>query len=380
TKDEGEPLKVYESKDETQETRKIVKDIALLVNKGESLNDIAILFRVNALSRALEEGLNKFNINYKLVGGIRFYERAEIKDLIAYFRVITNLDDNFSIKRVINKPRRGIGKTTLEKLESESLKRGQTILKFMKDSTPEELFDLVGKKNARTLKVFIASLEDLQDLLKTSKVDFIEQFEEYFDFKSTYEKVVDYTDRVANIDEFYGYVRDFFLNNKDLTLEDFLNEIALQSAADQIDENYISLMSVHASKGLEFKHIFIIGMEEGFFPIIGDGTDIEEERRLGYVAITRAKDNLTMSCVRSRFYKGRRSQLERSRFFVESELIKGSLTIDKKFEYKKNDIVKHKLFGMGKIDSVSKSGKDLKLKINFGGIYRDIVSSFVEKV
>ena len=380
TKDDGADLKLYESRDENDETKKIVNDISLLVNKGEQLNDIAILFRVNALSRALEEGLNKARINYKLVGGLRFYERAEVKDLIAYFRVITNSNDDFSIKRIINKPRRGIGKTTLEKLELESNKQCKTIFDFMKDSSSEDLLELVGKRNARTIKVFIASIEDMQDVLKVSKLDFTKQFEECFDFKSTYAKTIDYIDRVANIDEFYGYLRDFFINNKDLGLKDFLNEIALESAADQIDDKYISLMSVHASKGLEFKHIFIIGMEEGFFPLIGDGSDIEEERRLGYVAITRAKENLTMSCVRSRFYKGFRSQLERSRFLVESELIKGSLSINKKSEYEKNDIVKHKLFGIGKVDSISKTGKDLKLKINFGGITKEILSSFVQKV
>ncbi len=380
TRDEGHPIKIYESNDENEETRKIVDDIKQLIMQGESPKDIAILFRVNALSRALEEGLVRANVAYRLVGGVKFYERAEIKDLIAYFRVITNANDNFSIKRIINKPKRGIGKTTIDKLEAESFDKAKSMFSIIKEYTPDELTSLVGKKNSRTLKVFMASIEDLQDILGEAKMRFIDLFEETFDFKSIYTKMIDSEDRLANIDEFYGYLRDFFLEHTELGLEDFLNEISLESDQDSINDEYISLMSVHASKGLEFKHLFIIGLEEGFFPIVGDGSDIEEERRLGYVAITRAKDNLTMSYVHSRFYKGRRTQLTKSRFLTESDLIKGSLTIQKNSAFKKDDLVKHKIFGMGRVISVQKAGKDLKLKINFGGSKRDILSSFVEKV
>lgn len=380
TRMEGDSIKVYESNDENEETRKIVDDIKKLILSGESAKDIAVLFRVNALSRAIEEGLVRASVSYKLVGGVKFYERAEIKDLIAYFRVITNANDNFSIKRIINKPKRGIGKTTIDKLDLESHKEAKSIFSIIREYTPDELTTLVGKKNARTLKVFMASIEDLQDVLSEAKMRFIDLFEDTFDFKTTYSKVIDAEDRLANIDEFYGYLRDFFMQNIDLNLEDFLNEISLESAADSINDEYISLMSIHASKGLEFKHVFVVGMEEGFFPIVGDGSDLEEERRLGYVAITRAKDNLTMSFVHSRFYKGRRTQLVKSRFLTESDLIKGSLTIQKNNAYRKDDLVKHKIFGMGRVDSVQKAGKDLKLKINFGGNRRDILSSFVEKI
>jgi len=380
TREEGEAIKIYESNDENEETRKIVDDIKALIEQGESPKDIAILFRVNALSRALEEGLVRGNVAYRLVGGVKFYERAEIKDLIAYFRVITNANDNFSIKRILNKPKRGIGKTTIDKLEAESFAKAKSIFSIIKEYTPEELTTLVGKKNSRTLKVFMASIEDLQDILEEAKMRFIDLFEETFDFKSIYNKMIDAEDRLANVDEFYGYLRDFFMENPDLGLEDFLNEISLESDQDSINDEYISLMSVHASKGLEFKHLFIIGLEEGFFPLVGDGSDIEEERRLGYVGITRAKDNLTMSYVHSRFYKGRRTQLSKSRFLTESDLIKGSLTISKNNAFKKDDLVKHKIFGMGRVISVQKAGKDLKLKINFGGSKRDILSSFVEKI
>ena len=380
TRGEGEDIKIYESNDENDETRKIADDIKELLEQGIDAGEIAILYRVNALSRSLEEGFNRARINYKLVGGMKFYERAEIKDLIAYFRVITNKNDNFSIKRIINKPKRGIGATTVSKLEVEAIRLKKSVFSLLEDLDPEELSEVVGKKNSRTLKVFMASIKDLQDILETSKMRFIDIFEETFDFKQSYEKLADGADRIANIDEFYGYLRDYFLQNMDLNLEDFLNEVSLKSDQDGLDGEAISMMSIHASKGLEYAYVFIVGFEEGFFPLVGDGTDLEEERRLGYVGFTRAKDRLTVSHVHSRFYKGKRTELTKSRFLSESGLIKGSLTIAKSKAYRKDDLVKHKIFGMGRVLSVSKAGKDLKLNINFGGSKRDILASFVEKI
>ncbi|RZV16219.1 ATP-dependent helicase [Aliarcobacter butzleri] len=379
TRTKGDSIRIYESNDENDETRKIVEDIKKLIDSGENPKNIAILFRVNALSRSLEEGFNKAGLHYKLVGGMKFYERSEIKDLIAYFRILTNLNDNFSIKRIINKPKRGIGKTTIEKLEEKSIETGKSIFDLIQDLDAEGISLIVGKKNARTLKVFEASILDLRESLTQSKMRFLDNFEETFDYRASYDNLPDGFERQANIDEFYGYIRDYFIQNPHLDLKDFLNEIALESENDDYSGEAVSMMSVHASKGLEFKHLFIIGLEEGFFPITGDGSDLEEERRLGYVAITRAKDNLTLSFVHSRFYKGKRTVLSKSRFLSESGLIKGSLTIQKQADFKKGDIVSHKIFGMGRIEKVTSAGKDYKLTINFGGTKRDILSSFVEK-
>ncbi|WP_424688193.1 ATP-dependent helicase [Halarcobacter ebronensis] len=380
TRKEGDSVKVYESSDENEETRKITDDIKKLVASGESARDIAILFRVNALSRSLEEGFNKAGLSYRLIGGMKFYERAEIKDLIAYFRVLTNTTDNFSFKRIVNKPKRGIGKTTIDKLDAKSIELKRPIFNIIEDFEPDELAAVVGKKNSRTLKVFMASIMDLRDTLEESKMKFLDAFEDTFDYRASYDNVPDGFDRQANIDEFYGYIRDYFIQNPHQNLDDFLNEIALESEQSELTEQSVSMMSIHSSKGLEYKHLFIIGMEEGFFPIIGDGSDIEEERRLGYVAITRAMDTLTMSFVHSRFYKGKRTSLLKSRFLSESGLIKGSLTIEKTSSYKKGDLVQHKIFGMGRVQKANKAGKDYKLTINFGGTRRDILSSFVEKI
>ncbi|QKJ26426.1 UvrD/REP family helicase [Aliarcobacter cibarius] len=380
TKDKGSSVKVYESNDENDESRKIVEDIKSLLASGEHAKDIAILFRVNALSRSLEEGFNKAGLNYKLVGGMKFYERTEIKDLIAYFRILTNLSDNFSIKRVINKPKRGIGATTIDKLEEKANELNISIFDLIQDSTPDELSAVVGKKNSRTLKVFEASILDLREIMNESRMRLLDSFEDTFDYRASYDNLPDGFERQANIDEFYGYIRDYFIQNPHLDLKDFLNEIALESQNDEYSNESISMMSIHASKGLEFKHLFIIGLEEGFFPIIGDGTDIEEERRLGYVALTRAMDNLTLSFVHSRFYKGKRTQLNKSRFLVESGLVKGSLVIEKQSGFKKGDMVNHKIFGQGRVEKAVNAGKDYKLTINFGGQKREILSSFVEKV
>lgn len=380
TRKEGDRIKVYESSDENEETRKIIDDINKLLAQGESARDMAILFRVNALSRSLEEGFNKAGLNYRLIGGMKFYERAEIKDLIAYFRILTNTTDNFSFKRIVNKPKRGIGKTTIEKLDAKSIETKKPIFSLIEELDSDDLAKIVGKKNSRTLKVFMASIMDLKDILGESKMKFLDMFEETFDYRASYENVPDGFDRQANIDEFYGYIRDFFIQNPHLDLDDFLNEIALESEQSELTEQAVSMMSIHSSKGLEYKHLFIIGLEEGFFPIIGDGSDIEEERRLGYVAITRAMDNLTLSFVHSRFYKGKRASLLKSRFLSESGLIKGSLTIEKTSSYKKGDLVQHKIFGMGRVQKATKAGKDYKLTINFGGQRRDILSSFVEKI
>ena len=380
TREKGNSIKIYESHDENEETRKIIDDIKKLIIQGESASNIAVIFRVNALSRSLEEGFNRVGINYRLIGGMKFYERVEIKDLIAYFRILTNTTDNFSLKRIINKPKRGIGKTTIDKLDAKSIELKKSIFSILEDFDAEELTKVVGKKNSRTLKVFMASIMDLRDTLEESKMKFLDSFEETFDYRASFDNAPDGFDRQGNIDEFYGYIRDYFIQNPHLSLEDFLNEIALESENGELTDQSVSMMSIHSSKGLEYKHLFIIGLEEGFFPIIGDGSDIEEERRLGYVAITRAMDNLTLSFAHSRFYKGKRATLLKSRFLSESGLIKGSLTIEKHSSYKKGDLVKHKIFGMGRVQKATKAAKDYKLTINFGGTIRDILSSFVEKM
>jgi len=380
TKEKGKPVQIFQSADENEESDKIAKAIQQLIDSGVPAGEIAVLYRINALSRSLEEGLNRAGIAYQLVGGVRFYERAEIKDAISYLRVIANPHDDFSFKRIINRPKRGIGKATIDKIEKAAYERRLSLCHFLRETPDTELSKLLSKKAHTSIKQFMHDLDHLQETLARSTIDFIDIFDTMIGLKNYYASLPDGMERVLNLDEFYGLFRDMIKKNPDMTLDSFLNEISLQSDQDQIKGEQISIMSVHASKGLEFSHLFVIGMEEEFFPLLGDGCNMEEERRLGYVAMTRAKETLTLSTVQSRFHKGRRKQLEKSRFLTEAGLLKGALSIEKSVGYKKGDLVKHKLFGIGRVLEVSRAGRDYKLKINFGGNYRDILSSFVEKV
>ncbi len=380
TRGAGEEVKVLNSSDENEEARKIAMKIGKLLDAGVSGKEIAVLYRVNVLSRSIEEGLNRSKISYKLVGGLRFYDRAEIKDLISYIRVITNFHDDFSFKRIANKPKRGLGKASVDKLELAAHANGTSIYKYIKNSTLSELELLVKKKNSQTLKQFIASIEAVSELAVHSTYEFIDVLEETFHLKDIYAGMQDEAEKVLNMDEFYGLFRDFVKNSPHGTLDEFLNELTLQSEQDQVEGESIYMMSIHASKGLEFEHVFIIGLEEGFLPLTGDGNDLEEERRLGYVSFTRAKETLTLSHVGSRFYKGRRSDLQKSRFFNEAGLCEGSLIVEKNTSFKKGDLVRHKLFGTGRVCGVSKTGREFKLNINFAGIKRDIIASFVERL
>ena len=380
TRGSGDDVTVLNSSDESEEARKIASKITKLLDSGVKAQNIAVLYRVNVLSRSIEEGLNRAGIAYKLVGGLRFYDRAEIKDLISYIRVITNFHDDFSFKRIINKPKRGLGKASVDKIELAAHEKGTSMFEYIKKSTSQELEELVRQKNAKTLKRFVKDIQAVAKSVTESTYNFIDVLEETFHLKDIYKGMPDETERILNMDEFYGLFRDFVKNSPDSSLDEFLNELTLQSEQDQVEGESIYMMSIHASKGLEFEHIFIIGMEEGFLPLVGDGSDLEEERRLGYVSFTRAKETLTLSHVESRFYKGRRSDLQKSRFFNEAGLCEGSLIVEKNTAFKKGDLVRHKIFGTGRVTGVSKSGREFKLNINFAGTKRDILASFVERL
>ena len=380
TKSGGDDVQTITSHDESEESQKIAKAIKGLINSGVRPNEIAVLYRINALSRSLEEGLNRAGVPYKLLGGLRFYDRAEIKDLISYLRVITNVHDNFSLKRIINKPKRGLGKATIDKIELSSIEAGKSMFEFISTLSESELEALVRKKSAGELRDFVSEILELRRVSEEAIYRFIDLLEERFKIKETLKGLPDEAEKVANVDEFYGLFRDYVKQNPDASLPEFLNDITLQSDQDQVEGESIYIMSIHASKGLEFEHLFVIGLEEGFLPLIGDGSDLEEERRLGYVAFTRAKTHLTLSNVESRFYKGRRTDLQKSRFINEAGLCEGSLILEKNTSYKKGDLVRHKIFGAGRVEGVSKAGREFKLSINLGGNKREILASFVEKL
>lgn len=365
----GEKIEILRSDEESIEAAKIAEAIKKLLSSGVAPSQIAVLYRVNALSRALEEGLNRAKIPYKMVGGVKFYERAEIKDTIAYLRLVNDEHDDFSMRRIINVPKRGIGKVSLAKLEE--LSRLRLISLFDAFSEPDAGLSAKAAQALAELKSGIASISALADTIK--KIDALEPA---FGLKAYYASLPDGADRVANIDEFLAMLKDEASNKPDFDLAEFLNELSLLSDQDALSGDAINIMSVHASKGLEFSHLFVIGLEEGFFPLLGDSSDIEEERRLAYVAITRAKRTLTLSFAASRFYRGKRERLDASRFIAEAGLVAKEPPREQSSGFSKGELIKHKLFGIGQITAVNGD----RLTINFGGISRVIMSNFVEKV
>nr|WP_314379777.1 UvrD-helicase domain-containing protein [uncultured Campylobacter sp.] len=365
----GEKIEILRSDEESIEAAKIAEAIKKLLASGVAPSQIAVLYRVNALSRALEEGLNRAKIPYKMVGGVKFYERAEIKDTIAYLRLVNDEHDDFSMRRIINVPKRGIGKVSLAKLEE--LSRLRLISLFDAFSEPDAGLSAKAAQALSELKSGIASISSLADTIKK-----IEALELAFGLKAYYASLPDGADRVANIDEFLAMLKDEASNKPDFDLAEFLNELSLLSDQDAIMGDAINIMSVHASKGLEFEHLFVIGLEEGFFPLLGDSSDIEEERRLAYVAITRAKRTLTLSFAASRFYRGKRERLDASRFIAEAGLMAKEPPREQSSGFSKGELIKHKLFGIGQITAVNGD----RLTINFGGISRVIMSNFVEKI
>ena len=342
-KGKGEDIKLLHSLDESMEAKAIAHAIQKLLDVGTDPDEIAVLYRINALSRSLEEGFSKAGLAFKLIGGMRFYERAEIKDIISYFRVLSNPYDDFSLIRIINKPKRGIGKASIDKLQAAAFEAKVSLFEYIVKSLKGELPLVISKKVATSLGKLVEDVKLLQIEISETLGNFITLFDERIKLKDHYTGMVDGMDRILNIDEFYGYFRDAVIKNPDLTLDEFLNDISLQSDQDQIEEDAITIMSIHAAKGLEFEHLFVIGLEEEFFPLLGEGSNMEEERRLGYVAITRAKSDLTLCYVDSRFYKGRRKMIDKSRFLGEAGLIQDtSLKITKQAAFKKGDLVKHK--------------------------------------
>lgn len=382
TRDSAEKVELKNFEDEKEEARWIAKKIKELLQNGHKPTDIAVLFRVNAVSRGIEEGFRSENLPYTFIGGTKFFERQEIRDAIAYLRLSVNKYDDFSLKRVINKPKRAIGKVTIEKLEATAKGLNIPIFELISSHFFEKtLQESVGKKAFLEIKKFVEIVEGLEEYKKQSTFTLLENFEDSIGLKKFFLSLPNEEERAQNLDEFYASVKEFFKINPQMDIEEYLNDISIQSDVDEAKNwDGVSIMTVHSSKGLEFKTVFVIALEEGFFPVSGEDTDIEEERRLCYVAFTRAKDKLFLSTSKSRFIYGKRDYAPPSRFLKEGGLIDSPVAIGQRAgEYSKNDLVKHKLFGFGRVLEVTKSGKEQKLKINFGGTHREILASFVEK-
>ena len=403
TKETGQDIELLQSYDEKDESQKVCVAIKGLLKEGIKPSEIAILYRVNALSRALEEALMKAQLPFKILSGMRFYERAEIKDIIAYLRFLLNHNDDFSLKRIINKPKRAFGETSFKKLQSKAKELNLPLFETLCALQGTKFFSAKLDKEMATFTNAIMQLSQIDNLRLL-----LDEFEKLIKLKDFYKDSTDGDERVRNIDEFYANVKERADKGEIASINELLNEISLQSEQDEVEGECVYLMSIHASKGLEFDAVFIVGLEDGFFPILSEDGDIEEERRLAYVAITRAKKRLFLSTTNSRFYRGSRSyNLQTSKFLGETGVLdenelevifepeemkrikdenlskklgaqglKASLAKGANEPFKKGDLVKHKIFGIGRVVGAHKG----KVGVNFGGIERTIMAEFLEKV
>ncbi len=332
--DEGQKISYFQGATEQEEALYITDKIQELTrNKEYSPSDVAVLYRTNAQSRAIEDTLLKSGISYQMVGGMRFYDRKEIKDMVAYLRLITNPDDDLSFERVVNEPKRGIGKTSVERLRAYSAEHGISFYEAVKEVD----FTGVSGKAANALAAFgnlIKTLNQQQDFLTAT--DMVQAVLERTGYEEMLlnEKSIEAQSRLENLEEFMTVTKDFEETSEDKTLISFLTDLALIADIDRVDEEdpdneeKITLMTLHAAKGLEFPVVFLIGMEENVFPhsrSLMDEEEMQEERRLAYVGITRAEKELYLTHAKMRTLYGRTNMNPISRFINEipRELIEG---------------------------------------------------------
>ncbi len=327
--EEGKIPCIYNGEDEYDEARYIVEQIEHLKREEYYKNsDFVVLYRMNAQSRAIEDILMREGLPYKVIGGLKFYERKEIKDIIAYLRLIHNPADNLSLKRIINEPKRGIGKTSLDKVQEISENSGIPMYEIIKEADKYELNRVYA--NSREFIEQIEYLREQKDKIKIS--DLIKETLNKTGYTKALEleNSVEAETRIENLEELLTVAIEFEEQEADNTLAEFLENITLSSDIDGMEdqEDSITLMTLHSAKGLEYPVVFLVGMEEGIFPgykSIGEPQALEEERRLFYVGITRAKQYLYLTCAKHRTIFGSTSYNQISRFVQEipEELLEG---------------------------------------------------------
>ncbi len=339
-KSEGKKPEVRLVYDEREEAEIVAREIVDLVqNEGYSYSDFAVLVRLNALTLPFEEKFLTYNISHRIYGGFKFYERAEIKNLISYLRLFLNPRDDISFLRIINFPKRGIGDSAIKTLTTIANENELSLMNLVLQSEKFELGALT-KKLENFKKIYISLLSSYEDLTLSN---FVEKVIKDFDIKSAYASGSEEDlERQLNINTFISAVQEFEKNNPGGTLLDFLESVTLVSDIDTMDSenNAVTIATIHSVKGLEFRYVFIVGLEEKIFPIsraYGKDEDMEEERRLMYVAITRAKENLMLTRCRTRFLYGRREYEIDSRFLKElglsgQEKMSPQLSPEQKFQ------------------------------------------------
>ncbi len=327
--DEGHLPRVYQADNEYDEATYIVEQIEHLKREEYyKYSDFAVLYRMNTQSRAIEDILRRENVPYKIVGGLKFYERKEIKDIIAYLRLIQNSADNLSLKRIINEPKRGIGKTSIDKIEQLAITNETSMYEVIKKSDEYGLNRVF--LNSREFINVIEDLKSKKDKLKISELIKLTLKNSGYTKALEQENNIEAENRIANLEEFLTVAIEFEEEFAENSLSEFLEGITLSSDLDNMEEqeDSITLMTLHSAKGLEFPVVFLVGMEEGIFPGYQsqmEPKELEEERRLCYVGITRAKENLFLTCSKQRTVFGSTSYNPVSRFLEEipQELLEG---------------------------------------------------------
>lgn len=412
TRGSGEMIFCYRADDETVEAGFVVNQIRQLESANPELHwgSFAILYRTNAQSRAFEELLVKYGIPYNVVGGLRFYDRKEVKDVLAYLRAIANPDDSISLRRIINTPRRGIGKATLDRLDKAALELGVPLWQILSDETSVQTLAGRSAKPVIAFARMIQKWQEKAEELPASEIvqgvlddsDYVQDLRQ----QGTDEAL----DRIQNVQELYNAVRQFEEDNDESSLPLFLANASLASDLDNLNEteqSKVSLMTLHSSKGLEFPVVFLVGLEQGLFPnfrSLEDPKAIEEERRLCYVGITRAQERLFISYARERRLYGSREPASPSLFLAElpKDLLLGSVAnaIPKRMatpirevrkqaidapgthadDWSVGDRVIHRAFGAGHVTHIFGAGNKICLAIKFPGLGQKIIDPKITPV
>lgn len=417
--DEGNKVFVYTGTNEYDEARYIARQIKKYFDEHGTFSDCAVLYRTNAQSRVIEEMLMRENVPYKVLSGLRFYDRKEIKDIIAYLRVIYNPNDDISLARIINEPKRKIGNATLDRAREIALKNNISLYDVVShaDNYPE--FKTAIKKLLDFSEI-IESLRKMVDVIPISELTTRVMNDTGYMPALMAEDTTESKTRIENLGEFMSVIAEFEKNEEmGNTLGEFLESITLVSDVDSYDENQDTavLMTIHSAKGLEFPVVFLSGLEEGLFPgmrSMNSDEDIEEERRLCYVAITRAKNQLYITKTLSRTLHGKTMPATPSRFFNEipQEYLEDKTTIRPKTaenlqeigfynftppkkehytkpapkiftgdysDFKAGDMVEHRKFGQGKILKATPCGNDCILEIEFESVgFKRLMAAFAK--
>ncbi len=415
----GDLIACKQFDDAFEEANYIAADIGRNVRDGmRTYKDHAVLYRTNAQSRMFEEKFIMANIPYKVVGGVNFYSRKEIKDLLAYLKTIDNGKDDLAVRRIINVPKRGIGLTSINRVQDNALQREVGFYEALRTA---DMIPGIGKA-ASKLESFVALIEHFKEKAKTMALSelmgYVIDMTGYAEELKN-EKEEEAEARLENIDEFISKIVSYEESCEEQpTLSGFLEEVALVADIDSLDENsdYVVLMTLHSAKGLEFPAVYLAGMEDGIFPSYRtitseDPSDMEEERRLCYVGITRAQENLTMTCARRRMLRGEVQYNKVSRFLKEVpvELLEVSIPYAAKGfatkaattmpyadtkpvksfggkmtggpGYDVGDRVRHMKFGEGIVTGIVEGGKDYEVSVNFDRVGpKKMFSSFAKLV